>query len=178
MSDYPLIPGPSRGGEVAPRQYPDAIPYAPTEPNQDDGLIHYLRILQRHKGLLLICAVLGALAALLIVLPQTPVFQAKVSVEIQGLNDEFLNLKNFNPTSNANYDPSYEIQTQVKVLESRTLLSRVMEKLSVNRTSLVTGTDRLSAWRTALHLPSANSIPATDALRMAAGNIKVKPSVN
>src|SRR5712692_2050023 len=96
------------------------------EDDSDADFLSYWRMLARHKGALLIGAFVGTLTGLLIALPQTPLYQAKVSLEIQGLNENFLNMKDFSPTSTGGgYYPEFDIQTQVKILESRSLFKRV-----------------------------------------------------
>src|SRR5437868_6797189 len=117
----------------------------------DLGLIGYLQILSRHKGALLVSAFAGALAGLLIALPQTPLYQARTSLEIQGLNENFLNMKDFSPTSTGSVSyPDFDIQTQVRILESRSLAARVLDKLDKDkRTGLTRDPGRLSAWKSA-----------------------------
>ena len=59
--------------------------------DEDDlGLLGYFQILSQHRGALLVSAFAGALAGLLIALPQTPLYQARVSLEIQGLNEWYI----------------------------------------------------------------------------------------
>src|SRR5438105_1711457 len=96
-----------------------------------DGVVAYWRMVQRHKWMVVLVALLGAMVGLLITLPQTPVYQSQTSLEVQGLNENFMNLQSLNPTSapGGYVDPSYEIQTQVKVLQSRSVLQRAVERL-------------------------------------------------
>src|SRR5439155_3290117 len=51
-----------------------------------DGVVAYWRMVQRHKWIVVLVALLGAMAGLLITLPQTPVYQSQTSLEVQGLN--------------------------------------------------------------------------------------------
>src|SRR5207245_856107 len=105
--------------------------YGRIDDESADGLLGYWRVLVRHKGALLLSACVGSLAGLVATLPQTPLYQAHVSLEIQGLNENFLNMKDFSPTSSgSSYYPEFDIQTQVKILESRSLLERTVAKLS------------------------------------------------
>lgn len=126
------------------------------EDEVDAGFLGYWRMLVRHKSALLVGVFAGAIGGVLIALPQTPLYQAKVSLEIQGLNENFLNMKDFSPTSTgAGYYPEFDIQTQVKILESRSLFERVVKKLNTqNRQDPAPGRDRVSLWRNALHLAS------------------------
>ena len=56
-----------------------AAPGLPTRPGSG-GLVEYLRIFRRRKGTLIFFAILGVLAAVLLTLPQTPVYQARTSL--------------------------------------------------------------------------------------------------
>src|SRR5438045_2942990 len=74
-----------------------------------DGVLEYWKILRRHKGAVLLAAFLGGLAGFLYTLPQTPIYQASATLEVQGLNENFLNMRDVNPTTTGNsWDPSYD----------------------------------------------------------------------
>lgn len=144
------------------------------------GLLEYWQMVRRHKVAVVLTTLLGLIAGILITLPEPRIYQARTTLEIQSLNDDFLNMKNVNPTSGAgnSYSPEYEILTQVKILQSRSLLNRVVAKIeSRRRPGILPPPDRLTAWRNALKL----SQPAPDqlwrqAIGLAAGSIKVKAS--
>ena len=114
---------------------------------------------RRHKGAVLIFAFLGALAGLLVSLPQTPIYEARTSLEIESLNENFLDLANVNPTASGGaYSTELEISTQVKVLESRSLLEKVVDKLKLaERPEFSYEPGRISAWRKALSLPPSRA---------------------
>src|SRR5712692_2726197 len=152
--------------------------YARTDDENADGLLGYWRVLIRHRGALLLSACVGSLASLVATLPQTPLYQAHVSLEIQGLNENFLNMKDFSPTSSGSgFYPEYDIQTQVKILESRSLFERVMEHMAAGKqTALVRDSGRLTAWRNALHLPPRQTLSREEAIAAAAGHVHVKSS--
>ena len=184
MSDSNLLPAPpSRNGrphtgELVPRQYIDAPPGGQQAPDEEDndGLITYWRVVRRHKAVLLLGATLGAIAGALITIPQTPVYQATVSIEIQGMNDDFLNMRAITPTTSTSWDPSYDIQTQVRVMQSRPVMDRVIRKMStVDQAALTVDTGRVSAWRKALHLGDVKPPSIEEALKSA--NVKIKPSI-
>jgi capsular exopolysaccharide synthesis family protein len=95
-------------------------------PNESRLLLGYLRILFGSKGLLLLVACAGLLAGLAVSYLQTPVFRASATVEIQGLNGEYLNLKAFDPTTVfQEFSPEGEILTQAKIMEREALLDLV-----------------------------------------------------
>jgi len=187
MSDSNLLPAPPyrngngnlRSGELAPRQYFDTPPGGapPSEEEASDALVTYWRVLRRHKGVLLLAATLGAIAGVLVKLPETPVYQATVAIEIQGLNDDFLNMRSLNPTISTSYDPYFDIQTQVREMQSRALMERVVKKMgAMEQAALMVDTGRISAWRKALHLSDPKPPSIEEALGSA--NVSIKPSIS
>ena len=118
------------------------------------GLLEYWRILERHRGTVILITFLGMLGAFLYTLPQTPIYLAQGTIEIQSMNEDFMHMREVNPTSanGNNYDQLSDLQTQVKILQSRALLTRVVDKMKLENKPLVTGTGRLLAWKKALHL--------------------------
>ncbi|HUP04937.1 MAG TPA: Wzz/FepE/Etk N-terminal domain-containing protein, partial [Bryobacteraceae bacterium] len=83
------------------------------------GLLEYWRIVQRRRGAVIVITCLGMLAGLLYTLPQTPVYRASTLIEIEGMNEDFLHMRDVSPTSNQNggYTED-EIATQVQILQS------------------------------------------------------------
>jgi uncharacterized protein involved in exopolysaccharide biosynthesis len=57
------------------------------------GLLEYWRILNRRKGTVILIAFVGLALGVLITLPQTPVYQAKAVLEVQNINENFMNMK-------------------------------------------------------------------------------------
>jgi capsular exopolysaccharide synthesis family protein len=154
-----------------------------TMDDQGPGLLlEYWGMLRRRKGTLLLIAFLGLLGAVLLTLPQTPVYQARTTIEIQNLNQNFLNMREVNPTADeASANPlETDLQTQVNILQSESVLGRVIAKLDLGTKLLAAkDKDRLSAWRKALRLPEAK--PAStgeDILRTVARNLKVRTQAN
>ena len=96
-----------------------------------DGIESYWRIFRRRIWLLSLCAFagigLGVLATLL--LPR--LYEAKASLEIQDLNDNFLNMKQILPVSDEGGQANAygDIQTQIKILQSQSVLNPVVAKM-------------------------------------------------
>jgi succinoglycan biosynthesis transport protein ExoP len=140
-------------------------------------LVEYWDIIRRHRGTLLVIAFLGLLASVLFTLPQTPIYRARASLEIQNLNENFLNMRNVNPTANEGGAdlPEYDLQTQVKILQSESVLDRVIAKLNLEKRLLAErNRGRLSAWRNALGLSGPRPASAREeVLRLIAKNLEV-----
>jgi len=124
------------------------------------GLLEYWRILQRRKGTVILTAFLGLLGGFLYTVPQTPIYQARTLIEIQGLNEDFLKMRDVNPNASSGWDPTIDLQTQVRVLQSRALVSRVRKKLNTDTRPFAAVPTRFEAWRTILHLPEPKRVPA------------------
>ncbi|MGI8744320.1 MAG: GumC family protein [Bryobacteraceae bacterium] len=148
-------------------------PYVP----DSGGLLGYGQMLARRKwlilGISLGCALLGGLLAAL----QTPMYQARTALEVQGPNDNFLNTKDLDPsvTEGASSIDSY-VETQAKLLQDEALLDQTLVKLHLDRKpELVNGPGSLARLRGILGLRSpAPSREAT--LRSAGANLTVHAS--
>src|SRR5207247_11238046 len=94
-------------------------------------------------------------------------YQSQTSLEVQGLNENFLNLQNLNPTSapGGYVDPDYEIKTQVKVLQSRSLVERAIERLRRDTSRQYGGSqDKSAAFRKLLHMAPRPAIDRDNAI--------------
>ncbi len=144
------------------------------------GMLEYWQMIRRHPGLVILATILGAVIAFVSTLPDPRIYQARVTLEIQGLNEDFLNMKSVNPTVDAssNYSPDYDIQTQVKILQSRSLIKRVRAKLeSQQRVSNLQPPDRIATWRKTLKIdPPSQETLWRQAIATAAGTVRVRSS--
>ena len=159
--------------------YGDVIERESDVESGDGSLLEYGRMLARNKGTPAIAACLGMLAGLLLSLPQTPIYQGRTSLEIESLNENFFNLREVNPTTvNSRFNTEFEIATQVKILQSRALVGKVVDALQLDRKPRFNASGgRLSAWRQALGLADPEPVPARErAIEAAAASFRVEPS--
>src|SRR5271165_4727213 len=78
--------------------------------------------LRRHWMLVAGLTMFGALAAFLFALHQTPVYQATALLEVEGFNDDFMNMKDLAITSSDHLFQPY-LATQILVLQSPEMLA-------------------------------------------------------
>jgi capsular exopolysaccharide synthesis family protein len=101
---------------------------------RDNVLLERWRVLRRHLPTLLVLGLLGAIFGFAASSLQSPAYQASTLLEIQEVNEDFLNLKSVTPIAQ---DPAAvsvdEIQTYIRRLQSRSLLTPVVEKLGLVR---------------------------------------------
>ena len=165
-------------GPVRSHSYPaDSADRDAMNDSSQASLLDYWRILQRRKGTVILVAFVGLLIGVLVTLPQTPVYQAHTSLEIQDINQNFMNAKDISPVNDTgSYTALTDIQTQIKILQSETLLDRTVQKLrAVKPADLQNETGRIPAWRKALNLPQPAVLDEREAaLNSAAANLKVR----
>jgi len=167
---------------------PGYVPGYPAPPghggDEDDGpgLMEYWRLLRRRQGLILLLGALGLIVAVLVTLPMTPIYSAGTTIEIQEMNRNFMNMSAVNPvTSDSDgYSLLTDINTQIRIIESQTLVDRVAKKMSPALTEsapveTAEPAGRISAWRRALNMKEASPVDArAAALDMAAGSVRAK----
>lgn len=86
----------------------------------------------RHRKAFALFVVGGLILGLVLAYTQKPVYQARTSIEIQMPNEDFLNRRQLNPvTESGVLLLAPFLQTQLKLLESDTLLLQVNQKLNL-----------------------------------------------
>jgi succinoglycan biosynthesis transport protein ExoP len=147
-----------------------------------DSLLDYWRILVRYRMTLLRFAVVGLLAAIVISLVQTPIYRVRTSLEIQDFNANFLDTKSVDPTDSAGSFDTREsyVETQVKILQSESLLERVIDKLNLLQERPATGWRAFtSRVRRIFESSKTSHVQEKEKLiREAEGNLTVRASGN
>ena len=120
---------------------------------------------------------LGGLLSLSLNLGVMPVFEARTSLDIQSLNSDFMNMRDVSATGGdtASSSESY-VQTQIKLLQSSTLLDRTVERLKAEpHPQALDRDDLISRFRRIFHLSHGGDLPYNELVDDAAKRIKVKP---
>jgi len=130
--------------------------------------MEYLRTIYRHKAALFWMAGIGFIAAIIISSLQPRMFQSRASIQVQGLNENFLNLRDIYPTAAPAADNLVYIQTQAELLQEEALIQQVVRNLRLaDRREFDSGTDlRHGFW------PWAGSSPPVSADSRATQKIK------
>ena len=149
------------------------VPGAP----RDTGLFHYWYMLRRNKGTLVLVALLGGAIGFALTLASPRIYQARTTLEIQGYNNDFLNMGSVSATTgDSGYDTVSDIQTHVRILQSRTILQRAANRLeSQPPPTDLQPPDRLGMWRRALNVsPPTREDLYADAVSTAAGSVSAR----
>jgi succinoglycan biosynthesis transport protein ExoP len=94
------------------------------------GIADYWQTICNRKAAIFGATLLSALVAALLTIPQAPLYQAQTSIELQGLNENFLHMNEITPNAGL-YSTDGYLQTQVDILQSRSLLRRAAQKANL-----------------------------------------------
>lgn len=106
--------------------------YAAGTLDREWSLLDCGRILYRRRLSLLSIAGLGIVAAALATAFQTPMYQSHAAIQIQGLNDNFLSLRDIYPTAAPTADNAVYIQTQAEILRQDALVEHLVQKFHLD----------------------------------------------
>ncbi len=129
-----LQPGVHYKALTLPPGYVPGYPVPPGTADEDEGigpgLIEYWRLVRQRKGTILLAGAVGCILAIMYTLPMTPIYSASTTLEVQEMNRNFMNMSNVNPvaTDSEGFGMQVDIQTQLRIIQSDMLLSRVTKK--------------------------------------------------
>ncbi len=143
---------------------------------EQTGVLHgYLQALLRRRWLLLLCGLAGLLVGSLLTIPVEPKYVAHTSLDIQSLNENFMNMRAVDPTgASGTYSAESNLQTDIKLLQSEELLDRVSRKMKLESNAMVPSQDLFSRWLRTFGL-STRTQPRDVLIDQIARSIKVKP---
>ncbi len=124
----------------------------------------YWRVIRHRPRILAFCAFVGALVGLGLSLPRAPVYEASASLEIQSVNESFLDIGEASPNAGSDFSQRSELQTHVRILSSRTL--RDVTRAAIIEQAPVEDQAR-DKWRDGLRIAAAGlSVRANDDSRV------------
>ena len=99
---------------------------------QAGSVLDYWRILFRRKLALILCGAIGLAGGVAFTFLQTPMYRAKTALEIQDNKNDAFASKLLNPVAGEQTpaDPLTDIQTQIRLLQSKTLIERALSKVN------------------------------------------------
>lgn len=130
-----------RGEGANTPEYNLPAPYATVayhrRPDNEAGTLgDYWHILAKRKGLLALVTLLCTGAGYLVTRVESPVYRARTLVEIESLNNDFLNMRTVSPNAadeGSQMPPDYNIRTQAMILESRPVLDRAITSANLDQ---------------------------------------------
>ena len=157
--------------------YDPPLPSPDRKDRNPNLLLDYVRTLSRFRVVIAMCAVTGILASFLLNLTTLPVYRARTSLDIQSLNGDFMNMHTLSPTGGAESSSTEAyVQTQIKLLQSDTLLDRTVNRLQAEpHPQFIERDDLISQLKRTLHLKGGQPLAYSDLIDDAAKQVKVKP---
>ena len=136
----------------------------------------YLRTTSRHRWMIAGLALLGVLLSFFLNFSSLSYYRARTSLQIQSLNGEFMNMRSVSATGDGG-DSEVNVQTQVKLLQSDTLLLRTMDRLRTEPPPAdLRPNDLASRLARGLHMGGNASKSYTDLIDDTSKRVLVKPS--
>ena len=165
---------------IGPSHAIDARPILQTAAPDDEPkslLVEYYRMLVGHRWRIAAFALVGACLAFLISLMTQPVFRARTSLDIQNLNIDFMNMRAVATTGQGGpASGEIYIQTEIKLLQSDTLLRRAANRMKEEAERTVTASaTSLQKLKQALHLPGSEPHSPQETLDYTVKSVAVKP---
>ncbi|GAA3757265.1 GumC family protein [Terriglobus aquaticus] len=172
-SNHVVLSPTSRIRDAAPAR---AIPVPSADP-KSSLLMEYVQVLRRHWMAILSCAVAGCVVALALSLLQRPLYRTRASVDIEGLNGDFMNMRAVARTDGSTAEPNeVKQQTEIKLLQSDTLIDSTIQSLLAQGESVTpTNSDVLQRTAQRLHVPGHSQLRFEDVVRDTSKRVKVKP---
>jgi succinoglycan biosynthesis transport protein ExoP len=112
-------------------------------------VIEYGTLVARHKLFVVLLPMLAVVLAIAWTVRQPRIYQAHAVLESRNLNENFLNMRDVSPTA-ADTTGTFDIdlQTQINILQSETVLRRVIRRPDLNpRLSAAGNSGLLARWR-------------------------------
>src|SRR5258708_2749155 len=142
---------------------------------EDSAAVDLGEFIRRHYRIILAAALLGLLAAYAVAKSQSSMFRATATIEVQDLNENFLNLKEVSTLSAAPQSPSTnDLQTQLRILQSGSLIERVLNQLPKEKAQPLEGLRAL--WFRLRGSRPAPMVTRDEIIENAARNLGVKES--
>ncbi|HLH38562.1 MAG TPA: polysaccharide biosynthesis tyrosine autokinase [Bryobacteraceae bacterium] len=158
------------------------VPYVitPNEPLEEAEItpVDYLHTLWRRKWTVGAFLAAGVLAGGILAYLSPRVYQGQTSIEVQDVNENFLNLKDIDPTAtSSNFGNDAYVQTQAQILEQDALIEQVVKKLNLDqRPDFLPHSGLADRVRKLLALPPVPpQAPLTAAVQQAKQNLKIIP---
>ena len=96
------------------------------------GPIEYLLSIKRRKWSVLFCTVCGVGLGLLASLTEAPMYRARASLEVEGVNEDLLSTRQIDPEATGDTGSQAYFNTQIRILQSRPLLDKAAADLQAD----------------------------------------------
>ena len=154
-----------------------ALPAQTQNATMQSGLLQsYVQVLTRSRTAILLFAAAGIVAGLLFTLGKAPLYRARTSLDVQSLNENFMNMRAVDPSgASGNYSAESNLQTHMRLIESEMMLARVVHRLEAESNTGVPKRDLLSQMAVKLGIERQPTDPRDLLIERTAKSVKAKP---
>ncbi len=164
-----VLQQPAFSGSLSPYQQ-----WRPAPAEASGQLLEYWRVLRGHLSLLCFLGLLGFMGGFGYCLLQIPLYRARTVLDIRNLNESVLNVREATPavSTAGNVLPEAYLQTEIKILQSESLLQRAIKSIK-NKPTLAAAPEQAGEWWSIFNFGQSR-ISRTDLLADAAHRVKVR----
>ena len=156
--------------------YVPAIYNRPQQQGSGSIILEFWQTVKRYRKLLVLALVGFAISAI-VTLFQTPTYRAFALLEIQSLNEDFLDIKSVDPNaSGGQYPVESTVQTQIKIIQSQPIMIRSLDRMNLYTAKRESQTDTIIGgllanlgWMKPSNTPSTSLVPAAE------DSVRVRP---
>jgi capsular exopolysaccharide synthesis family protein len=154
------------------------VPYnRPVQQGSGSIILEFWQTVKRYRKLILALALVGFAISGIVTLFQTPTYRAFALLEIQSLNEDFLDIKSVDPNaSGGQYPVESTVQTQIKIIQSQPIMIRSLDRMNLYTAKRESQTDTVIqgllakvGWMKPSQIPSKSLVPAAE------DSVRVRP---
>jgi len=138
--------------------------------------VEWIQIVRRYRIPVIGCALAGLALATLVSMFAKPKYRATNDLELQALNQDFMNLKSLLPSTMAgSFSTETNVQTQVHIIDSPLNLLRTKVRLMAEEQGRVSRPQNLvQSWFASMNLFETGTVPTKNLVNGAVRSLKVK----
>jgi capsular exopolysaccharide synthesis family protein len=156
-----------RNANTNPSVYLPTVYARPVQQDSGSIILEFWQTVKRYRKLILVLALVGFALSGIVTLFQTPTYRAFALLEIQSLNEDFLDIKSVDPhASGIQYPVESTVQTQIKIIQSQPIMIRSLDRMNLYTAkresqinTILGGLITNLGWMKPSHIPSKSLVP-------------------
>ena len=166
--------------EILPRNFNNIyVPNISTQPFEGSGsvVLEFWNTVKRYRKSILLLCLLGLVVSFLITLFQRPTYRAFALLEVQNVNEDFLDIKSVDPNASGVQSPiESTVQTQIKIIQSQPIMIRSLDRMKLYLTKRQSRSDTLlESWIVSAGWVKPNSVSSASLIAATEDSVRVKP---
>jgi capsular exopolysaccharide synthesis family protein len=147
-----------------------------SDQGESSGWQRHWRIISGHKLWIALFCLIGGVAGFAVFVPKTPVYAAATTLELQPINQSFMNIGSIDPLAGSFSEAGLNAQTQIAIIRSSSVVGPALDRMERESSAVVAApVDRFSRLRSRLGFVPKEPVQAfQDGLKMAGETLSVR----